>query len=100
MLSVNLNDLVIEEYLDKKGPKKFNKGEIKDFVQTKSEHGAKLFCMILRNCQIMSKHFKLISKPGIDNENEEEKKKEILKLKHKSLIKEKIINNDSKENLY
>ncbi len=95
MLSVNLNDLVIEEYLDKKGPKKFNKGEIKDFVQTKSEHGAKLFCMILRNCQIMSKHFKLISKPGIDNENEEEKKKEILKLKHKSLIKEKIINNDS-----
>ena len=83
MITVNYNDLVIEEYLDKKGAKKFNKGEIKDFIHTKSEFGAKLFCIIMKNSKIMTKHFNLIPKPSPDKKSIDEIKNEKLKLEHK-----------------
>ena len=51
MVSVNYNDLVIEEYL--------NNNKSNSFLHTKSESGQLLFKMIIKSCVVVNKHYQL-----------------------------------------
>ena len=64
MISVAYNDLVIMEYLDKyKDISNINKIEIKtDFIHVQSDHGTKLFEMIMKSCGLIKKHYDLLNK--------------------------------------
>ena len=76
MISVNYNDLVIEDYLND------TKKDIGKFIHAKSEHGNKLLSIILKNCDLITKHYKILIKPSLDKKSEEEKKREKKVRKH------------------
>ena len=60
IISVYYNDLIIEEYLNQKKPEKIGK-----FIQYKNEHSNKLLTILLKNCDLFTKHFKLLIKPKL-----------------------------------
>ena len=80
MISVAYNDIVVMDYLDKyKDVSNINSIELKDdFIHVTSEHGSKLFEMIMKSCSLIKKHFDLL------NRNEE-----IIMNKEKKLFKDK-----------
>ena len=55
IISVYYNDLIIEEFLDD-----HNNTKIGDFIQTKSEHKNKLLTILLKNCDLFTKHYNLL----------------------------------------
>ena len=81
MISVNYNDMVVMNYLDNyQNTTNINKIELKDdFIHVSSEHGNKLFEMIMKCCNLLKKHYELLN-------NNEEKRKE----NEKKIIKDKI----------
>ena len=81
MIAVSYNDIVVMEYLDKyENTSNINKIELNDdFIHVSSEHGNKLFEMIMKCSELLKKHFDLL------NRNEE-----VIKEKEKKLIKDKI----------
>jgi len=85
MISVNYNDIIIEEYLDNP------KNEMGNFIHARSEHSVKLLCIILKNCVLFTKHFKLLIKPDLDDKNEEEKNREKNRRNHLKAIQQKIV---------
>ena len=85
IISVNYNDLIIEDYLN--NPKK----EIGNFIHVRNEHSVKLLCIILKNCILFTKHFKILIKPDLDEKNEEEKKREKNLQNHLKAIQQKIV---------
>ena len=77
MISVYYNDLIIEENLD------INQKEFKEkFIITKSEHSNKLLVIVIKNCDILCKHFDLLIKPELDVKSKEEIKREEKLRKH------------------
>ena len=81
MISVNYNDMVVMDYLDKyESTTNINKIELNDdFIHVSSEHGNKLFEMIMKCCKLLRNHYELL------NRNEEKNK-----LKEKRIFKDKI----------
>ena len=81
MISVTYNDLVVINYLDNyENTSNINKIELKDdFIHVSSEHGNKLFEMVMKCCELLKKHYELLN-------NNEDKIKE----KEKKIIKDKI----------
>jgi len=86
IISVYYNDLIIEEYLKSKRIHKIGK-----FLHSKSEHSNKLLTILLKNCDLFSKHFDLLRKPNIDLRNKEELERETLR-KHKLEMQNKNLN--------
>ena len=85
MIAINYNDLIVEEYLNNKNI------EIGKFIHAKSEHSNKLLSIVLKNCDLFTKHYKILIKPSLDKKSEEEQKRE-RKLKiHLLKMNEKII---------
>ena len=87
IISVYYNDLIIEEYLDGKNTDKIGK-----FIHTKSEHSNKLLTILLKNCDLFSKHFKILIKPNLDKKNKEEIRRENKMRKHKLAMQNQILN--------
>ena len=82
MISVAYNDIILMNYLDKyKNISNINNIELNDdFIHVTSEHGTKLFEMIMKSCCLIKKHYDLL------NKNEKmifEKDKKLLKDKMK-----------------
>ena len=86
MITINYNDLVIEEYLE--NPNK----EISKFIHVKSEHSVKLLSIVFKNCDLFTKHFKILIKPNLDDKTDEEQKRENNLRKHKIAMQQKILN--------
>jgi len=88
ILAVNYNDLIIEEYLDN-----FHKKNVKigKFIHANSEHSNKLFSIILKNCDLITKHYKILIKPSLDKKSKEEQKRELKIQKHFLAIQERIL---------
>ena len=86
MITINYNDLVIEEYLE--NPNK----EIGKFIHVKSEHSVKLLSIVFKNCDLFTKHFKILIKPNLDDKTDEEQKRENNLRKHKIAMQQKILN--------
>ena len=80
MITVLYNDIIIEDYLDN------NKKEMGKFIHVRSDHSIKLLSMVLKNCELFTNHFKILAKPGLDEKNEEERKRE--KDLHRRLMEE------------
>ena len=80
MISVAYNDIVIMDFLDKyENISNINKLELNDdFIHVTSDHGTKLFEMIMKSCFLIKKHYDLL------NKNEE-----IVMDKEKKLFKDK-----------
>ena len=74
MFTVSYNDLTVMEYLDKNKnvTEIINIKELGDFIHSKSEHGAMLFKMVLRTCEIFKIHYELIEKEDESKETTEE----------------------------
>lgn len=70
MIAINYNDLIIEEYLNN------NKKELGKFIHARSEHSVKLLSIVLKNCELLEKHFLLLIKPSLDEKTEEERIRE------------------------
>ena len=85
VIAASYNDLVIEEYLN--GHKK----EIGKFIHAKSEHSNKLLSMILKNCDLITKHYKILIKPTLDEKSDEEQKREIKIQRHLLAMQAKIL---------
>ena len=81
MISINYNDMIVVDYLDKyETTSNINRIELKDdFIHVSSEHGTKLFEMVMKSCKLLKKHYDLI------NSNEE-----IIKKKEKRIIRDKL----------
>ena len=81
MISVNYNDIVVMNYLDKfENPLNINIIELKeDFIHESSEHGNKLFEMIMKSNELLKRHYDLL------NTNEE-----VIKENEKKLIRDRI----------
>ena len=86
IISVYYNDLIIENYLNSK-----NIGKIGNFIHTKNQHSNKLLTILLKNCDLFSKHFKILIKPNLDKKSEEEIKREKKLRKHKIAMQNKIL---------
>ena len=86
MISVNYNDIIIEDYLDNKKTK-----EIGKFIHSKNDHSNKLLSIALKNCDLMTKHYKILIKPSLDKKSEEEQKRERHVQKHLIKMHAKII---------
>ena len=71
MITVNYNDLVIEENLE---DIKSNFPDI--FIINTTNHSKKLLIIIFKNCEIIKKHYDLLIKPEVDKKSEEEKIRE------------------------
>ena len=84
MITINYNDLVIEDYLN--GITK----NIGKFIHSKSEHGNKLLSIILKNCDLITKHYQILIKPSLDQKSEEEKKRERKLQRHFLKMQDKI----------
>ena len=81
MISVNYNDMIVMNYLDKyENISNINNIELKeDFIHVSSEHGNKLFEMVMKSNELLKRHYDLL------NNNED-----IIKENEKKLIKDKI----------
>ena len=64
MMSVVYNDIIVMDYLDKyENISNINSVELKDdFIHVKSNHGTKLFEMIMKSCELVKKHYDLLNK--------------------------------------
>ena len=82
MISVNYNDLVVMDYLDKyKSTTNINKIDLKeDFIHVSSEYGNKLFKMVMKSCELLKKHYNLLN---VNQENIKDEIKKINKSKNK-----------------
>ena len=85
MIAVNYNDLIIEEYLNN------NKKELGKFIHARSEHSVKLLSIVLKNCELLEKHFLLLIKPSLDEKTEEERIREKNLKKHLIAMQEKTL---------
>ena len=86
MISVNYNDLIVEECLED-GKDIFSK----KFIITKSQHSNKLLVIIFKNCDLFSKHYDLLIKPEADAKSKEEKKREEKLRKHLLIMQQNIL---------
>ena len=86
MITVNYNDLVIEENLE---DTKSNFPDI--FIINTTNHSKKLLTIIFKNCDIIKKHYDLLIKPELDQKSEEEKKREEKLRKHLLLMQQNIL---------
>ena len=84
MIAINYNDIIIEEYLNNK------KNEIEKLIHTKNDHSNKLLSKVLKNCDLLTKHYKILIKPNFDKKTEEEQKREKNVQKHGKAMQEKI----------
>ena len=84
MIAINYNDIVIEEFLNNR------KKEIGKFIHAKTDHGIKLFSIVLKNCDLLTKHYKILIKPSLDKKSEEEQKREKRVRNHLKRMQEKI----------
>ena len=84
MIAINYNDLVIEEYLE--NPEK----EIGKFINVKSEYSVKLLSIVFKNCDLFTRHYRLLIKPNLDDKSEEEQKREKNLRKHQIAMQQKI----------
>ena len=64
MMSVVYNDIIVMDYLDKyENISNINSIELKDdFIHVTSNHGTKLFEMIMKSCELVKKHYDLLNK--------------------------------------
>ena len=85
MIAVNYNDIVIEEYLKNNKYKQIGR-----FIHAKNDHCNKLLSIVLKNCDLMTKHYKILIKPNLDKKSEEEQKRERRVIKHLKAMQEKI----------
>ena len=96
IISVYYNDLIIEEYLDSKNINEeinldnININNIGNFIHSKSKHSIKLFTILLKNCDLFSKHYHILIKPNLDKKNKEEIKRENILRKHKIAMQNQI----------
>ena len=88
IVAVSYNDLIIEEYLNNANK---NNVEIGKFIHAKSEHSNKLFSMILKNCDLITKHYKILIKPSLDKKSKEEQIRERKLQKHLLAIQARIL---------
>ena len=78
IISIYYNDLTVEEYLSN------NKFNVMDkFIHTKSEQSKKLLTILLKNCDLFSKHFNILIKPNLNIKDKEEIRREKKVRKHK-----------------
>ena len=88
MITVNYNDLVIEEYLES------TKSNFPDkFIINTTDHSKKLLMINFKNCDIIKKHYDLLIKPEADKKSEKEKKREEKLRKHLLKMQQKILSN-------
>ena len=85
MIGALYNDVVIEEFLNS------DEEEVGKFIHSKSDYSCKLLSMILKNCNLISKHYKILMKPNLDKESEEEQKRKRKFQKHILKMRAKII---------
>ena len=85
IISVSYNDSVIEEYLK-------DKNNIGFFIHSKSEHSLKLFTILIKNCDLFTKHFNILIKPNLNKKDKEEIKRENIVRKHKIAMQNQILN--------
>ena len=85
MIAVNYNDIIIEDYLNNKREKDIGK-----FIHSKSDHSSKLLSIVLKNCDLLTKHYNILIKPSLDKKSEEEKKREKHIRRHFQARQEKI----------
>ena len=85
IISIYYNDLIIEEYLDSK---KFD--QIGKFIHNKNEHSNKLLTILLKNCDLFSKHYNILVMPHLDKKNKEEIRRENNLRKHKLAMQHQI----------
>ena len=80
MISVNYNDIVVMDYLDKyENTTNIDSIELKeDFIHQSSEHGNKLFEMVMKSNELLKRHYDLL------NNNEK-----VMKGNEKKLIRDK-----------
>ena len=85
MIPVSYNDIIVMNYLDNnKSESDANDIKIKgEFIHVKSEHGTKLFEMIMKSSLLMKKHYDLLNK---DKEMRKRANKKLLKYKLKMEI--------------
>ena len=84
MITVNYNDLIIEEYLE--NPQK----DIGKFIHVKSDHSVKLLSIVFKNCDLFTKHYRILIKPNLDDKTEEEQQREKNLRKHLNAMQQKI----------
>jgi hypothetical protein len=84
MIAINYNDIIIEEYLNNK------KNEIEKFIHAKNDHSNKLLSIVLKNCDLLTKHYKILIKPSLDKKSEEEQQREKNMQKHRQAMQAKI----------
>ena len=96
IISVYYNDLIIEEYLDNKNlNQELNLNDINNigkFIHSKSEHSIKLLTILLKNCDLFTKHYHILIKPNLDKKNKEEIKRENILRRHKIAMQNQISN--------
>ena len=88
ILAVNYNDLIIEEYLENFHERNASIGK---FIHVNSEHSNKLFSIILKNCDLITKHYKILIKPSLDKKSKDEQKRELKIQKHLLEIQARIL---------
>ena len=86
MITVNYNDLVIEENLE---DIKSNFPDI--FIINTTNHSKKLLIIIFKNCEIIKKHYDLLIKPEADKKSKEEKLREEKLRKNLLYMQQKIL---------
>ena len=86
MITVNYNDLVIEENLENI---KSNFPDV--FIINTTNHSKKLLIMIFKNCDIIKKHYDLLIKPEMDKKSKEEKLREEKLRKNLLLMQQQIL---------
>ena len=86
MITVNYNDVVMEENLENV---KSNFPNM--FIIQTTKHSKKLLTIIFKNCDIITKHYDLLIKPESDQKSTEEKRREEKLRKHLLLMQQKIL---------
>ena len=86
IISIYYNDLIIEEYLNEK-----NINIIGKFIHHKSDHSNKLLTILLKNCDLFSKHYNILIRPNIDKKTKEEIRREKNLRKHKLAMQNQIL---------
>ena len=86
IISIYYNDLIIEEYLNAKKVDKIGK-----FIHNKTEHSNKLLTILLKNCDLFSKHFNILIRPDLDKKNKEEIIRENNLRRHKLTMQNQIL---------
>ena len=93
MITICYNDLTVEEHLQtlNTDTSEDDLESVDDFIHSKSEHGNLLFKMVLKSCDILTKHYLLIQQYDVDTDNKSEIQKEQKKQIEKRKKQERII---------